>query len=156
MFDIKKSNKSYIQSNEHFIVVRDQFVFLRIVGKEGCYHIITATADEDNAAIRAYPHQQTLNDSALKLSERLGVRPTVKYDYHNRSYVEIAKCEYISDAYRAAELLFKIIPESTENHPDNSLENLYQELSIDDSGEDVYLSDGVWLSSDGTLRDVGR
>jgi hypothetical protein len=156
MFDIKKSKKSYIQSNEHFIVVRNELVFLRIVGEEGRYHIITATADEDNLAIRAYPHQQALNDSALKTSERLGALPKIKYDYHNRPYIEIAQCEYISDAHRAAELFFEILPEFSENQLDNNLENLYQELSIDDSGDDLYLSDGVWLSSDGTLKDVGR
>lgn len=29
---------------------------------------------------------------------------------------------------------------------------LYNDLAIDDSGEDVYLSDGMYLSSDGPLH----
>lgn len=47
MFDIKKSKKAYIESAEHFVVVRDGVVYLRIVGEEGNYKIMTATAGED-------------------------------------------------------------------------------------------------------------
>ncbi|WP_159690507.1 hypothetical protein [Cognatazoarcus halotolerans] len=36
-----------------------------------------------------------------------------------------------------------------------SLCSLYADLAIEE-GEDVYLSDGVWLSSDGSLHDRGR
>ena len=38
---------------------------------------------------------------------------------------------------------------------EGSLQNLYQELDIGD-GEPVYLSDGVWLNSDGSMDDRGR
>lgn len=34
--------------------------------------------------------------------------------------------------------------------------DLYRDLAIDNMGGDVYLSDGVWLCSDGSLHDRGR
>ncbi|MCY1454493.1 hypothetical protein D9M71_715630 [compost metagenome] len=36
------------------------------------------------------------------------------------------------------------------------MRELYDALTIDDECGDVYLSDGVWLSSDGSLHDRGR
>ncbi len=38
----------------------------------------------------------------------------------------------------------------------NDMKEIYSFLSHDDSYDDVYLSDGVWLSSDGKLYDRGR
>jgi hypothetical protein len=38
---------------------------------------------------------------------------------------------------------------------DESLRALYVDMMIEE-GEDVYLSDGVWLSSDGSMHDRGR
>lgn len=35
------------------------------------------------------------------------------------------------------------------------MRELYGVLAVDDEGGDVYLSDGVWLTSDGSLHDRG-
>jgi hypothetical protein len=38
----------------------------------------------------------------------------------------------------------------------SEMRELYDALAPSDGGEDVYLSDGVWLTSDGSLHDRGR
>lgn len=41
--------------------------------------------------------------------------------------------------------------------PVNSeMREIYDALSVDDSRDDVYLSDGVWLSSDGSTSERGK
>lgn len=156
MFDIKRSKKAYIESTEHFVVVQNEVVYLRIVGEEGSYKIMTATAGEDYQGSNFFNNQTALNKAALKVSASLNTRSRVKNDYHNKEYVEICSCEYISDAYRAAEMLFAILEESSENCSNHELQNLHSELAIDESGVDVYLSDGMWLGSDGKIKDRGR
>lgn len=111
MFDIKKSDKSYINSKEHFIVVMNETVYIRIIGEEGNYLVITATAGEDCNGIKSFGNQIILNEAAFIVAEMINTKSEGKYDFHNRGYVEICTCEYISDAYRAAEMLFKILDE---------------------------------------------
>lgn len=106
MFDIRRSNKSYIDSPEHFVVVRRETVYLRIVGQEGSYSVMTATASEDDGSFRSFRDQNALNEAALRVSGQLELQPAEKEDFHDRPYVEICNCEFLSDAYRAAALFF--------------------------------------------------
>tara|TARA_R110001599_G_scaffold227779_1_gene426878 strand:+ start:607 stop:1080 length:474 start_codon:yes stop_codon:yes gene_type:complete len=156
MFDIKRSNKSYIESAEHFVVVRNGIVYLRIVGQEGNFKIMTATAGEDNNGAPPFENQMALNEAALRVSASLGIEPRVRNDYHDREYVEICNCQYLSDAYRAADILFEKLEDYSSDRSSDGLQSLYAELVIDDSGSDVYLSDGMWLSSDGSVKNLGR
>jgi len=34
--------------------------------------------------------------------------------------------------------------------------DLYNNIATDDLGNDFYLGDGIWLSNDGSLHDIGR
>jgi hypothetical protein len=156
MFDIRKSKKSYIESVEHYIVVKDGTVFLRILGEEPNYQVMTATAGEDQGNIAAFGNQSALIEAALRVSANLNIPPKVKNDYNGKEYVEICRCEFLSDAYRAAEMLFENLEEYRESRSENDMRNIYSDLAIDESGEDIYLSDGMWLSSDGTVKDLGR
>lgn len=155
-FDIKRSNKAYINSSEHYIITQGGVVYLRVVGSEGNYVVMTATAGEDFAGDVACPDMVALNEAALRTSKTFGLKSTVKCDYHGREYVEICRCEFISDAFRAAERLFELFEECSSDRTTNELVEVYADLAIDDSGEDVYLSDGMWLSSDGSISDRGR
>ena len=38
----------------------------------------------------------------------------------------------------------------------DDMRELYDALAIDGNESDVYLSDGVWLSKDGSMHDRGR
>lgn len=105
-FDVRKSDKSYINSEEQFIVVYESVVYLRIVGEEKSYNILTATASEDGGKIIAFSDQDSLINAARKILLHYNVNPVIKYDYHQRPYVNIATCEYISDAHRVIEEFF--------------------------------------------------
>ena len=113
-FDIKKSNKAYIDALEHYIVVHDGIVYLRIVGQEGDYSVMTATSGEDEGGISAYVNQEDLNSIAVVVAESIDCNSTLKYDFHNRPYINICQCEFISDAYRVAAAIFeKLTPSQT-------------------------------------------
>ena len=105
-FDIRRSSKAYIETPEHFIVVWDGIVYLRVIGHEGSYAVMTATAGEDEGHFSAYSDQNALNYAAVLASAQMQLESSTKTDIHDRPYVEICKCEFLSDAYRAAELFF--------------------------------------------------
>ena len=155
-FDIKRSNKSHINSDEHYIVTANGVVYLRVVGTEGNFVVMTATAGEDSKSEVSCPRMTALNAAALRTSISLDLDPTVKVDYHGREYVKLCRCEYISDVFRLSEVLFSEFKNYLLKRPRNELEEVYSSITIDDSGEDVYLSDGMWLSSDGSISDRGK
>jgi len=113
-FDIRRSRKSYIESPEQFVVVLDQTVYLRIVGQEGAYTVMTATAGEDDGEFRAFNDQSVLNTAAMRASDRLELSPSMRADFHSRPFVEICKCDFLSDAYRAATIFFSELSASPE------------------------------------------
>ncbi len=108
-FDIRKSSKAYIEAEEHYIVVHNGTVYLRVVGQEGAYVVMTATSGEDACPDAAFGDQQALNDAARGVAKLVHCLPELKYDYHNRPYVKICECEYLSDVYRAAASLFELL-----------------------------------------------
>ena len=108
-FDICKSSKAYIEAPEHYIVVHNEVVYLRIVGQEGSYVVMTATSGEDEGTICAFVDQHALNEAALEVAKQIGCTPESKEDHHNRPYVKICECEFLSDAYRAAVFLFDML-----------------------------------------------
>lgn len=105
-FDIRKSSKAYIEAPEHYIVVHNGTVYLRIVGQEGSYVVMTATSGEDVGTDSAFGDQHALNEAAREVAKQIHCIPESKYDHHNRPYVKICECEFLSDAYRAAANLF--------------------------------------------------
>ncbi|QFU11004.1 hypothetical protein FIU84_03175 [Stutzerimonas frequens] len=111
-FDIRKSSKAYIEAEEHYIVIHNGTVYLRVVGQEGAYAVMTATSGEDMAPGAAFSDQQALNDAARGVAKLVGCVPELKYDYHHRPYVKICECEYLSDVYRAAAGLFELLEAS--------------------------------------------
>lgn len=157
-FDIRKSNKSYINSPEKFIVSIHDEVLLRILGEEPSYELMTSTTGEDNNGIYKVGNQQRLIAAALMTANELGTKSSIQKDYKGREYVKICRFEYISDGFRVSEKFISIYNKIIDFNGDNSdcMSEIYSSLSVDDSGGDVYLSDGVWLSSDGTLKDIGR
>ena len=105
-FDIRKSSKAHIEAPEHYIVVRDGVVYLRIIGQEGSYDVMTATSGEDAGTVSAFGDQHSLNEAAIEVAKQIRSTPEHKEDHHTRPYVKICECEFLSDAYRAAVLLF--------------------------------------------------
>jgi hypothetical protein len=108
-FDIRKSSKSYINADEHFIVVRDDVLYLRIVGKEFHYNVLTATASEDSGNIVVFNDQAYLIEIALRVAEYYDAQPLLKTDHLQRPYVDFGRCDFLSDGHRAAEKLFEFL-----------------------------------------------
>lgn len=166
-FSVLESNKVGLKSKESYVVVRDRTAFLRILGDEPEWCLVTATADEDHGRVLVCSDQRRLIETALRLGVELNTEPTVKRDWKGREYVKV--CVIIRESgesdeafdnenTRALGRFFEIF-DSLPRLSDRTIverRNFYDELALDDSGEDVYLSDGVWLSRDGSLHDRGR
>lgn len=166
-FEVLKSNKTGLNSKESFVVTRGRTSFLRILGSEPHWELMTATADEDRGYIKVCKDQLRLMEAALRLGCELETAPKVEKDWMNREFVKI--CVIKSDPEQdqkdfdneISQLLgrfFELYDEykHIESRAENEMRDLYSALSVDDFGDDVYLSDGVWLSSDGSFHDSGR
>lgn len=166
-FVVVESRKAGLNSEESYVVVRDKTCFLRVLGAEPEWSLMTATADEDHGRILACSDQQRLIEAGLRLGTELGTAPRVAKDKNGREYVTI--CSITRDAGQSDEgfnrennaafgqffEIFDSLPALAKRSA-SEMRDLYGLLTHDDAGGDVYLSDGVWLSSDGTLRDRGR
>ena len=117
-FDIRRSTKTHIDAPEHYIAVHDGVVYLRIIGQEGAYDIMTATAGEDDGAFTAFGDQHSLNEAAMEVAKQIRTTSEQKEDHHTRPYVKICECEFLSDVYRAAVLLFdRLAPQPAQAPP---------------------------------------
>lgn len=157
-FDIRRSYKQHLNAPEKLMVCRESTIFLRILGEEPNYEIMTATADEDSTAFTRVGNQPYLIETALRVAAEIGIKTCVRKDHAGREYAKICSFEYISDAFRISDKFFTMYDQfqEFEKRPQNEMQKVYESLAADDSGQDVYLSDGVWLSSDGSVHDRGR
>ncbi|WP_133698746.1 hypothetical protein [Roseateles toxinivorans] len=166
-FFLLESSKVGLESDESFVVVRNRTAFLRVLGAEPEWSLMTATADEDHGRVLACADQRRLVEAALRLGAELNTRPTVERDRKGREYVKVCVITrdpgqsdeaFDKDNQRAFGRFFEIFDSlpRLNDRPVVERRNLYDELALGDHGEDVYLSDGVWLGSDGSLHDRGR
>ena len=166
-FVLLESSKVGLDSKESYVVVRNRTAFLRVLGAEPKWSLMTATADEDHGRVLVCADQRRLVEAALRLGAELNTGPTVERDWKGREYVKV--CVITRDSGETSEAfdkenklalgrffeIFDSLPRLNDR-PVIERRNLYDELALGDHDEDVYLSDGVWLSSDGSLHDRGR
>ena len=163
---IAASNKRGLHSTESYIVGRKDQVFLRILGRDPYWEIMTATASEDNGQIKVYPDRARLIETAYKIGHRRETSPFSKLDLRNREYVLICTLEREEgetdevlnrDLKQFSDEFFATLDEDRDaNRARDEMIEIYRSLSDEDFGADIYLSDGVWLSSDGSVEDRGR
>ncbi|MFJ2334770.1 hypothetical protein [Pseudomonas helleri] len=84
-----QSQKTGLNSPESYIVVRGGTVFLRLLGEDPQWELMTATASEDNGRINVCANQLRLIESALRLGAELETSPLVEKDWAGREYVKI-------------------------------------------------------------------
>ncbi|MFQ2556025.1 hypothetical protein ACK303_13490 [Aeromonas caviae] len=172
--EVRKSNKYGLNSEESYIVIRDKTVFLRLLGRKSIhgnvhqYELMTATASEDDNHIKACRNQEQLLKAFNMLADELGTGTLNKSDRCGRPYIKIHDVtsdhgddqgQLFRDLTSCNEIkrFFELYDEQLRSlKAGGEIREIYDGLSIDDSGSDVYLSDGVWLSQDGTLHDNGR
>jgi hypothetical protein len=166
-FEIYTSDKVGLDSKEGYIVTRGSTGFLRVLGAEPQWSLMTATADEDHGRIRRCPDQLRLVEAALRLGGEIKTEPSVERDWQGREYIKIcvinrdvgqAQDDFDKENADLFRRFFEIYDECTDlrTRGEDDMRGLYEALSSDDEGGDVYLSDGVWLRSDGSLDDRGR
>ena len=113
---------------------------------------MTATASEDTGRFRAYADQTSLiSATEIVLSSRdMNIVP--KMDHAGRPYVETAVYSDEEDLlHLAATVLDQIGFKDVSVLALREMKGIYREFSNDDSGEDTYLSDGMWVTADGRL-----
>jgi len=166
VIQIRKSNKRGFGGQESWIVTRGRTSYLRIIGNDPSYSLMTATASEDDKSYYVCSNRVNLISSALQLGSLLKIPPSREEDSSGRKFIRICAVHFIpgqeqddlAELYAVLDKFFQIYdscdPGSSEVMTD--MRDIYFALSDGGSSEDVYLSDGVWLSSDGALHDRGR
>ena len=163
-FQIIKSSKVGLDSEESYVVIRDQTSFLRVLGGEPEWDLMTATASEDHGRIQVCSDQRRLIESALRLGGELKTEPKVESDWQGREYVKV--CVITRDSgqrddvfEKECSVLFSRFFEIYNEHKkldaraEDEMRELYDALSTDNEGGEIYLSDGLWLSNDGSVHD---
>ena len=166
-FQILPSAKVGLNSKESYIVVRDQTSFLRILGADPQWEIMTATASEDHGRIRVCNDRIRLVQAAWRLGTEIDTQPKVQADWMGREYVMICvitqNCsqddkEFEKESNKFFTRFFELYDNYQAIPPKgySEMRDLYDTLATDERDGDVYLSDGVWLSNDGSLHDRSR
>ena len=101
-FQIIKSSKVGLDSDEGYVLIRDKTSFLRVIGGEPMWELMTATASEDHGRIMVCGDQRRLIESALRLGAELNTEPKVDKDWRNREYVKV--CTITRDSGQSDEV----------------------------------------------------
>lgn len=166
-FRILQSGKVGLNSKDSYVVVRGTTSFLRVLGADPQWELMTATADEDHGRIKVCADQLRLIESALRLGRGFDANLIIEKDWMGREYVKICVLTQManqSDAEITAELQWLCLKffehydqyRALITREHDEMRDLYDTLAIDDQGGDVYLSDGVWLSTDGSIHNRDR
>ena len=162
-FDVLASHKNGLNSPEMYVVAREGIGYLRLLASEPHWSLITATASEDHGRIEVCNETIRLLESALRLGVEVGTSPTTDKDWKGREYIRICIVnqrpgeERESVEQKLLKLLtrfFEIYDEHLplESRSDSEMRALYASLASDDSGNDLYLCSGLWLSVNGSLQ----
>lgn len=152
MADITRSDKLATRSHdEQTKMVSGPYVLLRIIHEEDSYTLMTATADEDDGSYQAYPELERLVTSAEEVFGR-GEQHTDKW---GRPYLLFRGVDHPTTIRDLANrIAMKLgLPSVDEPWADEEKRDIYDEFSIGDDGEPVYLSDGVHISKRGRLSE---
>ena len=88
-FGVHLSRKHGFDSPEKYVVAREGIGYLRLLGSEPHWELVTATADEDDCDITVCTDKLRLLKSALRLGEEIGTGPEIHRDRQGRDYVWI-------------------------------------------------------------------
>jgi hypothetical protein len=166
-FDVLRSDKNGLDGPESYVVSREGIGYLRLLGSEPQWSLITATASEDHGRIEVCNDTSRLIESALRLGVEIGTYPNFDEDWKEREFIRICVVNQLPGEERESvnqklvRLLTRFFEIYDEHRPlksrsGNEMRELYASLATDDSGNDLCLGDGLWLSVDGSLHDRGR
>lgn len=162
------SNKAGFGSQKSFIVTRGSTLFLRIVGDYPTYELMTATASEDDLSFLVCQDRLRVIKAALRFGAEMDTAPTSSKDRRKRDYASICRMNIRPSSpgdesnevvlRRTLGRFFEIFDATgpADSTRSDEMREIYEVFAPDDSGGDVYLGDGIWLSSDGSWHDRGR
>jgi hypothetical protein len=148
---IQKSNKLSLRQEEYRIC-SDPYVFYRLISDANGFRIMTATASEDTGEYRAYEDQKALISATAQVLADREMAFAPKKDHAERPYIETSVYPDSEDLlHLASTILDRMGFEDISVLALREMKAIYEEFAIDDAGEDTYLSDGTWMTSDGRL-----
>ncbi len=163
---VHTSQKRGFGNQESHIITRGKTSYLRIVGKYPNYTLMTATASEDDKSFYVCNEKSRLIASAIQLRLESNASSIPDKDSSGREFIQICeitfdlgeKLEDQEELCNLIERFFEIFDscDFSKSKVLDDMKEMYEVLAVDDSNDDLYLSDGVWLSSDGHLHDRGR
>jgi len=166
-FDVLRSDKNGLYGPESYVVAREGIGYLRLLGSEPQWSLITATASEDHGRIEVCNDTFRLVESALRLGVEIGTYPNFDVDWKGREFVRICVVNQLPGEERelVSQKLLRLLTRFFEiydkhlplkSRSGNEMRELYAFLATDNLGNELYLSSGLWLSADGSLHDRGR
>ncbi|WP_299912150.1 hypothetical protein [uncultured Paracoccus sp.] len=151
MARIERSTKLSLTQDEYRIC-SEPYVFYRLISDGNGFRLMSATASEDIGRFRAFEDQPSLISVTAQVFSDRGLDIVTKEDHAGRSYVETLIYPSEEDLlHLAATVLDRIGFEDISVLALREMKAIYDEFSSDESGEDTYLSDGMWITSDGRL-----
>jgi len=148
---IQRSTKLSLQQEEYRIC-SEPYVFYRLISDAHGVRLMTATASEDTGQYRVYEDQGALISATAQVLADRELEFVTKRDHAKRPYIETSVYPDSEDLlHLASTILDRMGFEDISVLALREMKEIYNELAIDDSGEDTYLSDGMWMTSDGRL-----
>lgn len=146
-------NSTKLATDQQYVISSQAVVFFRVTLEADGYKMMTATADEDTGKLKAYESQDRLISSTLFILGDIGRKSKQKDDHAGRPYMEARGFSELLDVKAiATRVLVSLGFDDIAVTALQEMRAIYDDLSINDSGEDVYLNDGVWVTSNGDLR----
>lgn len=145
-------NSTKLATDQQHIISSQNIVFFRVTLEADGYKMMTATAGEDTGKLKAYAPQDLLTSSTLSVLGDLDWNIGQKKDHAERPYIEARGFSELLDIKTVAtRILASLGFDDIAVTALQEMKAIYDELSIDDSGEDVYLGDGVYVTKNGDV-----
>lgn len=146
----KVRNSTKLATDQQHIISSQAVVFFRVTLETDGYKLMTATADEDTGKLKAYEAQERLMSSTLSVLTDLDCKCVLKEDHAGRPYIEARGFPELFDIKTVATRVLDLLGfDDIAVIALQEMRTIYDELSIDESDEDVYLSDRVWVTKNG-------
>jgi hypothetical protein len=146
-------NSSKLSSNqEEYRICCKNIVFFRLIAEQTHFRLMTATASEDAGEYHAFPNQQHLITSTCCVFSQFGIEFVHRSDRVGRRYIEAnisMDKKYV--VHTANTILLQLGVEDANTLALLETRSLYEDFCVDDTGDDAYLGDGLYVTADGRL-----
>lgn len=94
----RPSSKRGLHSKEQYIVTRGRTVFLRVLGSNPYYEVMTATADEDDQNFTTHKNMMHVIEAATRTTtDFFNNSPKITNDHANRTYAKLGILNGLDD-----------------------------------------------------------